>query len=265
MVNDAQDRLQSIAGGHGWPFEFEWVPLTHLFVDERYQRPPSRQVKKIVEDFDPAMIGALTGNRRAKTKVAVIDGQHRFLALRQMGMTAAPAMVLNKLPLQQEALLFTRLQRERLNIRPLQRFRAELTAELERPVQITRVLDSLALELTESSGAGAARGSVGAVGALEALWDRGGEDYVRRVLNILVGAWDREAGSFSNEILRGVDYFLGQQEIDDDRLIDRLADESPGMLTSRASSLRAGRGMGGKSPSYMAEAIGVAYRRRRRA
>lgn len=256
--------LAVVPGGADWPFQFEWVPLRHLFIDERYQRPPSRQVKKIVEEFDAAMVGTLLGSRRSKTKLAVIDGQHRFLAMRQLGLQYAPLMVAEKLPLRDEARLFARLQRERLSIRPVQRFRAELAGELERPMQIQTVLDRLELEITDSSGRAAGSRSIGAVKALEDLWDRGGASYVERVLRIVLDAWDGQVMSFSNEIIRGLDYFLAQHDnVDDDRLAYRLRDVTPMLVTHRASGLRAGRGLGGKSPSYMAEIIASEYRRRR--
>lgn len=241
---------------------FEWVPLAHLFIDERYQRPPSRQVKKIVEEFDPRMIGSLLGSRRSAKKVALIDGQHRFLALRQLGVEYAPALVISRLKLPAEARLFARLQSERLNVRPVQRFRAELAGELERAVEIDEVLGELELTLTETSGRSAPPRSLGAVKALEDLWAYEGQDHVRRILELIVLAWNGESSSLTSEIIRGVDYFVTREDPDDDRLVERLGSVTPADLLHRASALRTGRGMGGKSPGYMAEAIRVIYRKR---
>lgn len=255
--------LVAIPGGKEWPAQFEWVPLAGLFIDERYQRPPSpKQIKETVDDFNPLQVGTLAVCRRRSGQMAVVDGQHRFLAMRQLGYEYGPCMVADNLELPGEALLFSKLQRHRLAIRPVQRFRAELVAEVARAVDIDRVLASLDIEIADVGGKAARSRSIAAVASLENLWKKGGADYVERVLLILDQAWQGRAGSLSNEMLKGLDYFLSKDNPNDDKLVRHLSTCDPQDLIIRASHLRQGRGQGGGSPSYMAEAIRLEYARR---
>lgn len=68
---------------------FEILPLDRLFL-ETYQRTLNPQkVKRIVREFDPSKLGVLMISERPDGRYAVIDGQHRMTALREMGYDAA--------------------------------------------------------------------------------------------------------------------------------------------------------------------------------
>jgi hypothetical protein len=250
-----------------WPYRFDVLPLSTLFIDETYQRPLSRFVKKLADNFDPALLGCLivsdrdTGNGVDNaTGYAVIDGQTRLMALRQLGHLNAPCLIYTGLSREEEADLFARFQSERKNVSALERYRAALVAREPRAIDISDLADRAGFVVDKSN----VGNSIVAIKALEETYDRYGADMVARVLDVVAGAWKfRHAGANTNEILRGLAYFLARNTVDDDRLIRRLSIVDPATLQTRASQLRQGRGHGGKSPGYMAEAISVEYRRRR--
>jgi hypothetical protein len=242
-----------------WPYTFEQVPIEHTFIDDTYQRPLSRFVRRIVDNFDPALVGSLVISEREPNRYAVIDGQTRREALGVLGHTSVPALVYRGLTRQQEASMFARFQSERKNISALERFRAALVAEDPTAQTVAQIADrhGFVIERTNEGN------SIHAVRALEIVLARTGPEMLERVLNIGAQAW-KFRGGMSNELIRGLAYFLEREpRTDDDKLIRRLSIIDPDVLHTRAAQLRQGRGFGGNSPQYMAEVIRMEYRRRR--
>lgn len=245
-----------------WPYRPDVLGLTALFVDDRYQRPLSRFVKTIVEDFDPTLLGVLIVSERPDGRYAVVDGQTRLAALRQLGHLNALCLVYVGLSPEQEASLFRRLQKGRRNITALESFRAAVFERDPAAVDIADIADRCGFVLEKSNVGNA----IQAVKALEETYDRYGDEMVEYVLEVIAGAWEFKRGKAANtnEMLRGLAYFADREDsLDQAKLIRRLSIVDPATLHTRASQLRQGRGMGGKSPTYMAQAIAAEYRRRK--
>jgi hypothetical protein len=275
--NDPMDRtedaeeprpLRAVEGGgtpgtsYDWPFVFQIVQEGDLEVDEAYQRPLGAFVNNIVDDFMPALIGTLIVNHRGK-KLYVIDGQHRLVALRILGIQDVPCIVYQGLTRADEAKLFAKLQTERRRIRPSQRFAAEVVAKNPRALSIKKVLDKLDIQITDIGGRLMAPHEVSAVVALERIYDAQGDGHLEDVLTVCRMSFPDEKGALANDVILGVSQFMVQEKPDLDRMIQRLQQVTVWDLKSRASALRQGRGVGGGSPAYMAEVIGAVYRRRR--
>jgi hypothetical protein len=245
-----------------WPFVFRIVQEYDLEVDEAYQRPLGTFVNNIADDFMPALIGTLIVNHRGK-KLYVIDGQHRLVALRILGIQDVPCVVYQGLTRAEEAQLFAKLQTERRRIRPSQRFTAEVVAKNPRALAIKKVLDTAGVTITDVGGRLMAPTEISAVVALERIYDMHGASRLEDVLTIARLSFPDEKGALSNDIVLGISSFIATEKPDQDRLIRHLQTVTAWDLKTRAAALRQGRGVGGGSPVYMAEAIGSVYRRRR--
>jgi hypothetical protein len=241
-----------------YPFRFEILTPSQLMIDESYQRPLSRFVETIVENFDPALLQTLAVAER-RTTYAVIDGQTRLVALRRLGALQVPCLIYSGLTRAQEALLFARFQTERRGIRPYHRFRAQLRGADAEAQAIDRILQETGWMLSEFTSPRTS-GIIGCVGALEIVY-RMDPELLERTLMIMRSAHPDHPGSA--EMVRGLAYFLDhEEEVDEDILVAKLASVTPMELARRASALREGRGHGGGSPRYMAEAISAVYHRR---
>jgi hypothetical protein len=258
--------LRAVSGGADWPYTFREVELASLYVDATYQRPLTTFVKRIVEDFDPRLlIPLVVSKRKNRRQMAVVDGQTRMTALRQMGRTHAPCLVFDGTA-EEEAMLFARFQSERKGIRPFHRHRAALKAGDEIAKKVAAETKKHGYLLVDA-GATVYPSTITAVRAVE---DLARADLLDHVLGVTARAWSlqHEASAYgkghplNNEVLRGLAYFIERDEPDDSRLVRVLAKTDPQELTLRASHLRQGRGHGGKSPSYMAEAIRADYSKR---
>lgn len=241
-----------------WPYRFEVLAIDRLFVDDSYQRPLTTFAKRIRQQFDPALLGTLIVSARADDRFAIVDGQTRAAAVRglaEAGEAPAvlPCLVYAGLSQADEAMLFARLQRERRGIASYHRFRAAVVAGEPEAIAI----QALAAEAGYRVGTGL--GFISAVAGLEKVYRRS-PAMLRRVLSILRGAWG-EQHMPNGETLRGLGYMLDHNDnVDDERLVERLATVTPENLKRRASALREGMGHGGGSDKYMAGAIQGVYR-----
>jgi hypothetical protein len=263
------------------PYHFAVIALKQMVVDA-YQRPLTNFVEEIEQNFDPALVGTLCVSQRSKARFAVIDGQTRAEAMRRLDLKDAPCIVYTNLTVADEARLFARFQTQRRGMSSSTRFVAEVIAG-----------DAVALEIDEiTRGAGFRIGvarmegdenlnEIKAVAALEFIYrgtqrrgsagGRGNPALLADALTVLRGAWPTlPATAKSATILRGLGWYLArdmsgdirESEVDLDRLVERLGRITPSTLAKRADALREGRGMTGKSPSYMAEAIEAQMRRK---
>ena len=265
MPAKARTDLAAIPGGRANPYDYERIPLHRLYIDESYQRPLTTFVRRIVEHYDPYLDLPLVVSRRdGRKRDAVVDGQTRLAAKRQRGDTDAACLVFRGTP-EQEAALFARFQSERKGIRPYHRYRARLRAGDPAAHAIDDAVTAAGYHVSDR-GATTKAGAIEAVAALEALHDAGA---LADVLAVTAAAWppvhsDQKFGAhphpITNEVLRGLAYALDRDDLDRRHLSRALSRTTPQELAVRAAHLRQGRGMGGKSPSYMAEAIMAAYR-----
>jgi hypothetical protein len=245
-----------------WPFVYRIVPEWDLEIDTKYQRRLGTFVNSIVDNFMPALVGTLIVNRRGR-KMFVIDGQHRLEALRRLAIQDVPCVVFDGLSRAEEAQLFAKLQTERRRIRPSTRFEAEVVAKDPRALAIKRVLDRVGISISDVGGRLLAPHEVSAIVALERIYEAFDANRLEEVLTVCRLSFPDEKGALSNDIILGVSSFIATENPDRDKLVKQLSQVTAWDLKSRATALRQGRGVGGGSPAYMAEAIGSVYRRRR--
>lgn len=128
-------RAEEIVGGSaaaeavvGYPYREEMVRASDLAIDPTYQREvrPS-WVAAIADGFDPFLLDPLLVSRRRDGVLAVMDGQHRLLAIRRIGYgdQMVPCLVYDNLPIDQEARRFN-TQDARRALKPQQRMRSLL-------------------------------------------------------------------------------------------------------------------------------------------
>lgn len=109
---------------------FDWVEITRLRIDPRYQRPLDKRsqiaIQRIAANFDWNAFSAITVAPLEGGQFAVIDGQHRAHAAALCGKTTVPAMI-TKIDPAQQARTFARVN-SAIPISAHQRFRADLEA-----------------------------------------------------------------------------------------------------------------------------------------
>lgn len=239
-----------------WPYSFQVLEVSRLFVDESYQRPLTSLARKIEKNFDPALVGTLIVSDRGKNRYAIVDGQTRASAILNLSADdraplGVPCLVYHGLTRADEASLFARLQLERRGIASAHRFRAAVVAGDEESIAIEGIAAHAGFPIGP-----AGNGNLSAVAALEKVYRRGPE-ILERTLKVFKIAWPEVVPS--GDLLRGLGYLLAHQAVVDDRMIAQLRGVTPDELKRRASALREGMGHGGGSDKYVAQALAAIY------
>src|SRR5262245_4513866 len=77
-----------------WPYSLEHRPVTALYVDKHYQRPPTAIVKRIIAAYDPRLLYPIIASEREdRANAAIVDGQSRWLAFKALSFETIPALV----------------------------------------------------------------------------------------------------------------------------------------------------------------------------
>ncbi len=208
-----------------------WIKVAELEFDSRVNRDVKKAwVLELVNKFDPDLFGIVSVSIRSDDTKIVIDGQHRVLAMREMGWgdQAVECKVYRRLTIADEARLFTQLQNRR-PVNTIELFIKKETAGDPEVVDIMRVVRGQGLHV--SSG-GTTPGTVTAVSALTAVYRGGSSRFdqahpklLETVLKVCIEAWGLDSANFNGKVLEGIGLLLARYgpTIDKMRLTAKLA------------------------------------------
>jgi hypothetical protein len=201
------------------------LPVSKL-VSFEYNRPVREpHWKKIAKHFNPSECDALVVNRRTDGTLALIDGQHRKMALLSVfGSDATwPCRVVRNLSFQQEAEMFRALNEQRKPVTPVERFHAALLAQDDEAVAIERMVMHHGYKLL-LNGSHMRRhngsGVIVAVGTLLKIYRTYRDGTLDEVLGIIREAYGTKVGP-SGEVLYALAMFVSsyREEFDRERLL----------------------------------------------
>lgn len=178
---------------------FETVDPCTLHVDGRYQRSIGerglRQIRRIIENFDWTRFKAPTccyaETEEGATVLFVLDGQHTAIACASHpGIKAIPVQIVEAADVETQASAFIGLNKDRLNVTPLQLHHAALAAGDEDALTVEQVCERAGIRVLHTKPAGGEyqpRDTI-AVTALASLVDRRGAMRARQILEVLANA-----------------------------------------------------------------------------
>lgn len=225
-----------------------WVPTYRLSCDPHYQRDVNlRQVKNIAANWDEFKAGSLLVSQRANGDLIVIDGQHRYLAARQLGITKMRAVVRRFATMPAEALYFTEVNTDRRGLSPLDKWKAELAAGIERSLTIERLVSERGGQINHQGD------TIAAVKSLWTIYDKHGEMHLAAVLDILMTALGALNGdTCQGRYLAAVSEFLRlHSDKETERMVVKLREVGTKKLNAMSNMYRAS-GASGFRASYLA-------------
>lgn len=178
---------------------FEWVDPRSLYVDGRYQRGIAdrglRQIRRIIEQFDWAKFKAPTvcyaENASGETCLFVIDGQHTAIAAASNPhVQEIPVQIVEASTIETQAGAFIGLNRDRLNVTPMQLHHAAVAAGDPEAVTVEQVCQRAGVTILRHPPHGGEykpRDTV-AISAIAQLIDRRGAMRARQILEVLAKA-----------------------------------------------------------------------------
>lgn len=230
----AADIKRAEAAGFNARGEQDWVPVHALFSDPRYQRTVDHtRVERMAAEFNPDALGVIYVSDRGNSTFAVMDGFHRVALMRylQWDDQKMPAFVFTGLTVQEEARIFTMMNKDRRQPQRLQLFTAQVTAGDETATAVNDVL--IECDVAAASGPGAR--NVQAIAQAERIVALGGPDTLRRTLKVLTKAWPHHDDALIGSVLSGVALLIfARPGLDDRSLASRLSEHTPAALMNKA-------------------------------
>lgn len=235
------------------------LQVGEIFADDTYQRPVDQsRARKMAREWERRLAGILEVSdrgERAAPRYAVIDGQHRWAAAALLDIT--PALVANVhtgLTVADEAKLFDRLNRERRRITTWDHWHARKGAGDPDVHRIERTVQKLDLSISSVPK----DGNIRCTSTLEKLAKLGGVKLIERALVLILELWGRRLDAYDAPIVHGVGlvlHYIGQNDIDHERLFNVLLDIMPRQLKTQALALRESGVTTGTQPVLVAIAI----------
>lgn len=185
-------------------------------------------VRKIQRNLDPLAVGVVYVSERSDGKLAIVDGQHRVLALIEAGLGDQPihCLVYEGLTLSEEADQFLKLN-DRRSVNAVDKFRVGVTAGLEDCVGVAEILDDLHLQIVgEPSRNGNA--PIGCPTAMLGIYNRNGEregpQALRCALKTAITAFGTDGAALDGKVVGGLgEIFLSNGWVESKALAERLA------------------------------------------
>ena len=206
------------------------IPLKEMIVDSEYQGHVNEiLVEKISKNWKDSAAGAIILNLREDNTYAVLDGQHRVLAAQKRGVTELNALVFIGKSRQEEAELFVQLNFKH-NVRPFDRFRANLMAGKIVEKNIVAILRELGLKLSEHPNK-TNEGGVRCIVALKNIYELHGGPHLKTVMGVLQAAFAQypdKGKAYGDEAVKGTSQFIFRYpEADISKLIQRMSVYAP--------------------------------------
>lgn len=185
-------------------------------------------VRKLSRNFRREAIGVIYVSKRQDGTLAMLDGQHRVLALIEMGQGEQPVdcLVYEGLSVDQEAELFLRFN-DRRGVAATDKFRVGVAAGREDCVAIASILDELHLQI---AGAPMTNGNapISCPAAMLSIYnrsgERGGDAALRCALRCAITAFGTDGAALDGRIVGGLgELFLANAWVESDKLAERLA------------------------------------------
>jgi hypothetical protein len=219
---------QYVLGTHN----FREIPLNNLVVDADYQRDLNENaIQRIVNSFDQNKFEPPTVNERSKTVFALVDGMHRFEVAKRLKMPTITCRVV-KVDHATEAKLFVELNRNRIWVTPVARFKAEIASSNPAALEIKECAATRGLSIGNTSNGT----SVAAITSLQKVYARGGFVGLARLFDTITLSWDAETERrFAGDIVLGIDLFYEENpKADMLRLAEKLAATTPTSIKAKA-------------------------------
>jgi len=201
------------------------ININDLITDE-YQRMSEnnspRRIRKMINNFNSDLLSTITVSLR-NGKYYVVDGQHRVLAARSVGLKALRAEVHNNLTKEDEAALFVMLNSSSTKVNKIQIYNAHVIAKDPTTLRIKFIAASNGLKI----GSWTEDNTLSAYGTLEKVYTTLGEDLLDVALHLIKSTWGGDSSSMNRYFIEGVAYFIeiyqSEENYTHDKFIKQLS------------------------------------------
>jgi len=129
--------------------DLDWIDINCLTIDDTYQRDTlsqrsQRNIEKIKKNFAWAKFSPLTVADRGDNTFSIIDGQHRYIAAKELGdIENLPCWIIPQCSTKSQADAFIDINKNRVYVNNWQMYKAKLAANDAFAMQIDEFLKGL--------------------------------------------------------------------------------------------------------------------------
>lgn len=243
-----------------------WIPISEIKIDLDVQRTlDENHAKSIAKKFDPASFGRVTVSQREDGFYYAINGQHRMDALRELGFTECPCIVINCIDKKDEGQSFIKINENAKSVSTIDKYRIGVSAEVPEWLKVKAVLDFAGIDKVSTNP-----NSFRAVGTLYKEINKGSSERNREenttVCKIALRTLRRTCsalGDMDYVTLSGMIVFCRAYALDGTvtmaEMESRFKDVSYSRLTREAKGMKKQSGGNGKIVNYMAFLLHTEY------
>lgn len=174
------------------------VVKTESIKSAEYQKPvETARVSRIVARFNPAKLGSVLLSDRKDGTYAVVDGQHRLAAVRQMHIDEIHAVILDGLTVEEEADLFRTQSENVVPPKAIDQFRAGIIAKDPHYLTIKAILDKYGYAVSDDSRPYHVR----AVGTLTGIVCQHDFAVLDKTFEYIAAAWPADVSAIQRPML----------------------------------------------------------------
>lgn len=250
------------------------VKVDDIGVDPSYQREIKTKHKKIVAEYDEDAFGIPVVGQREDASLWIVDGLQRLTAKKKMGAKTMRVEVFASRGSEHEAEVFSKINKNRVNLSSADLFWADITAGHPDALLIQKIVADEGFVIRKGGGSSKSTttehaskvltcyGTMMTIvtryggGAPEGFGDRGA--LLKTVLSILKKCWPDDAQRTKPDIIDGLAIWLIRYKgtADAERLVDRLNTKTPAQIMYSS-----GLGVGNRG-NNVADEIEKLYRKR---
>ena len=203
--------IQRIGGKH-----YVFVPMELLFVDNRFQRVDENskaKVNQLARNWDINKMDSLKGSIHAEElRISVIDGYHRVMAAKALGLSGLEVEILKEMPenpeerLIKEATYFATQGDEVSRLTPVQKHKANVLRGVKENVTVNELIEQYHINLKKNPTRGrVAAGELAGFTTALTIAKNTGREMLDMVLNVLCESrWNMARNGLSANALATV-------------------------------------------------------------
>lgn len=204
---------------------------------DAYQRRLSyAECKRMKDEYDPNLVGVLLVAKRNDGKYAVIDGHHRLIMMRMLGIKTALCQVATGLTYQEEADLFGKFNKQRRCASPTDLLNSNVEAGRRDAIDVVRIAKKAGYYCGKTNNRKKGKVQISAVRALTSSYDMLHAEGLYTMLDVISSTWIKNKDAVGASMLNGTTTFfsLYGDKIKKETFVKALSRTSPQNIIARA-------------------------------
>jgi len=182
-------------------------PVENMFFDHYCREPKERNLARLRREWQLDAVGTIYLSKRPNGHYAVLEGRHRVMVAREMGVTHLPARIYNDLSYEQEAALYNLFNRYQSHS-AMDRLRGRYEAKVPKVLDMSKIIRKFGLDWDfETKGT---KGLINSAATIEKVYDTWGAQVLHDTIALLHDAWGQNRAAYQADAIAGVAQFLAR-------------------------------------------------------